>query len=41
MSQEHSAESIIELITASDYLHIINEDDSGLKELLGSDYDYD
>lgn len=41
MSQERSVESIIELIEASDYLHIINEDDLGLKELLGSDYEYD
>ena len=29
------------MIEASDYLHIINEDDLGLKELLGSDYEYD
>lgn len=39
--EERSAESITELISASNYLNIINEDDSGLKELLGADYDYE
>lgn len=39
MGQERSAQSLIELIEASEYLLIISEDDSGLKEILGSDYD--
>jgi hypothetical protein len=41
MSERSTAEAMIELIEASKYQLIIRDDDSGLKELLGSGYDID